>query len=121
VEDKGKAKAKGASKALQFGHGGEAVEDYTGGSCKSRLPSRLQFGHGGEAVEDSAARRCRSSAGRRRFNSATAVKPWKTAVLVGRWECANGLQFGHGGEAVEDLHPPPPAGQQGTASIRPRR
>ena len=61
---------------LQFGHGGDAVEN-----DKQSFPLTavhvLQFGHGGDAVEN--ARRPlpkRLLAGG--FNSATAVMPWKT-------------------------------------------
>jgi len=36
------------------------------------------------------------------FNSATAVKPWKTWLTGGYAWKPSSLQFGHGGEAVED-------------------
>ena len=42
-----------------------------------RKSAVLQFGHGGEAVENVPARRYTRSI-RCRFNSATAVKPWRT-------------------------------------------
>src|SRR2546426_394836 len=37
-----------------------------------------------------------------RFNSATALTPWKTAEAKEEREAAKGLQFGHGADAVED-------------------
>jgi len=55
------------------------------------------------------------------FNSATAVKPWKTMLVssgtMNRWS----LQFGHGGEAVEDSQSTVTADGAIIASIRPRR
>ena len=39
-----------SSKALQFGHGGEAVETERAEKTR-RAREQLQFGHGGEAVE----------------------------------------------------------------------
>ena len=61
----------------------------------------LQFGHGGEAVENATntARYCRTETG---FNSATAVRPWKTTKLTQEIHDGLVLQFGHGGEAVEN-------------------
>ena len=62
----------------------------------------LQFGHGGDAVDDSTYTRWRSVK-RVCFNSATAVTPWipgcSTTWNAGREE----LQFGHGGDAVDDV------------------
>src|SRR5947199_409426 len=107
---------------LQFGHGGEAVEDretvgagggHLGGfnsatavkpwrtrcwrGCASSWVTRLQFGHGGEAVEDVIAPHCRN-------------------------RLCNLLQFGHGGEAVEDIGAARAAVAKAKgASIRPRR
>ena len=47
------------------------------------LDSRLQFGHGGDAVETDVAARY-DDRERRRFNSATALTPWRrTGRLVG--------------------------------------
>jgi len=80
--------------ALQFGHGGEAVED-VGRAVSSINQEGLQFGHGGEAVEDVQA----AAAGH--------ALPW--------------LQFGHGGEAVEDDPSPVRPDGRHQASIRPRR
>ena len=89
------------SPRLQFGHGGDAVENI---DMRLQLtqPILLQFGHGGDAVEN------RSKPPSRRrptksFNSATAVMPWKTYVPARQAESINELQFGHGGDAVENL------------------
>ena len=136
---------------LQFGHGGEAVENLSRDdvswpleqcfnsatalkpwrTSRSWRPERtrhqLQFGHGLkpwrtrgefenlcdeavasirprlEAVENAACRR-RPSSTTRRFNSATAVKPWRTPPKCGQSdETPYQLQFGHGGEAVENV------------------
>ena len=68
---------------LQFGHGGEAVENVYRFCAAMRR--KLQFGHGGEAVEthsDASAdflRRGNVSS----FNSATAVKPWRPQRFEG--------------------------------------
>jgi len=70
-------RALAASKALQFGHGGGAVEDAT--------PSAPPGGRGPN------------------FNSATAVEPWRTTLARELRRIARELQFGHGGGAVEDL------------------
>ena len=78
MENAGLAPAAVERLDLQFGHGGEAVEN------APTPPSRpsgtaLHRGHGGEAVENG--RRCgpASDVPSSRFNSATAVKPWRTA------------------------------------------
>ena len=117
---------------LQFGHGGEAVENSrTAGLARVR-GSKLQFGHGRGAVETlpngpqgtlstpserfnsaTAVRpwRClrtgiaRGRSHSDRFNSATAVRPWKTHLCLtdsGAYD-TSWLQFGHGGEAVENV------------------
>ena len=85
---------------LQFGHGGEAVEN---SSISSPPPFAfwLQFGHGGEAVEN-AMGRVRRIGQKHSFNSATAVRPWKTPRMKRRKCPKVWLQFGHGGEAVEN-------------------
>jgi len=105
--------------ALQFGHGGEAVEDMARPTKKSAL-AQLQFGHGGEAVEDAEIEGGRNVT-KLGFNSATAVKPWKTAEKATGGKASNKLQFGHGGEAVEDLTCAAFVGGPCEASIRPRR
>ena len=62
---------------------------------------RLQFGHGGEAVENLIDARKVAREGHR-FNSATAVRPWKTMPKCRTCRLNGVLQFGHGGEAVEN-------------------
>ena len=64
---------------LQFGHGGDAVENSSMSRFLSGWPKTLQFGHGGDAVENIAATHL-------------------GAVQVH-------LQFGHGGDAVENPVP----------------
>ncbi len=59
---------------LQWGHGGEAVESVHS-SIHSTANCELQWGHGGEAVESRRAQGLATGDGRR-FNGATAVKPW---------------------------------------------
>ena len=79
-------------RSLQWGHGDEAVEETT--SCTLLVPTIavLQWGHGDEAVEEAA--RCADADGvSRRFNGATAMKPWKRPARhapspIG--ECFNG-------------------------------
>ena len=63
---------------LQFGHGSSAVETGLIPCVRVGSGTRLQFGHGSSAVETRAASRL---AGVRleRFNSATALQPWKPA------------------------------------------
>src|SRR5438034_119514 len=80
---------------LQFGHGGDAVENSTW-TPPWAIPRRLPFGHGGDAVE----------------NTPDPESPWSVSML----------QFGHGGDAVENKKfcvngAPTNIG----ASIRPRR
>ena len=66
--------------ALQFGHGGDAVDDGRGdGGLLEK--EKLQFGHGGDAVDDPA-RAVYNSLRDQRFNSATAVTPWMTAIIL---------------------------------------
>ena len=86
---------------LQFGHGGDAVEN-------GQLPNRshtaeaLQFGHGGDAVENKNPMRTTMNRWRS-FNSATAVMPWKTPPSSPMSPSGlPPLQFGHGGDAVEN-------------------
>ena len=102
----------------------------------------LQFGHGGEAGRTLTAM-ISPGIPKGDFNSATAVKPWRTSSAAGRQSIAgpsirprrwsrgehllvggatriNGLRFGHGGGAVEN----PRVGETNTSvatSIRPRR
>ena len=88
--------------ALQFGHGGDAVENLVT-EVIARPTQALQFGHGGDAVENNAAGGPKG-APEDAFNSATAVMPWKiwTPRPIVR---APALQFGHGGDAVENPDP----------------
>ena len=113
--------------SLQWGHGGEAVEDYERARPKWPDPKGLQWGHGGEAVEDPERARMSGVRPADRFNGATAVRPWKDvnalnvvpvaqtgfngATAVRPWKNVSlpehleksqiTLQWGHGGEAVE--------------------
>ena len=65
---------------LQFGHGVEAVENKVRRPVSPRdIP--LQFGHGVEAVENAIGRRPRASP-MSSFNSATALKPWRTVNVI---------------------------------------
>ena len=41
----------GRTVGLQFGHGGDAVDDTTM-TTTAGAPAMLQFGHGGDAVDD---------------------------------------------------------------------
>ena len=86
---------------LQFGHGVEAVENsnYTGFIWRGIY--ELQFGHGVEAVENHYARRRHGRRGLG-FNSATALKPWRTCLVGEGHTTLASLQFGHGVEAVEN-------------------
>ena len=86
---------------LQWGHGGEAearphrrlgsADRFNGAtavrpwktlfawsSIDLSLGTRLQWGHGGEAVEHCRRRALKWQQRHRSFNSATAVRPWKT-------------------------------------------
>ncbi len=40
--------------------------------------------------------------GAKRFNGATAMKPWKSAAAIAAWSPSDLLQWGHGDEAVEE-------------------
>ena len=108
---------------LQFGHGGEAVETSSTGTSQLAWTEQLQFGHGGEAVETRTRERLNIGT-RWRFNSATAVKPWRRFRRDwGVWGRSQ-LQFGHGGEAVEtslEGGRPDTVFMRRQASIRPRR
>src|SRR5579884_1046693 len=105
---------------LQFGHGAEAVENANRSRNDRRLREELQFGHGAEAVENATraplARRRRS-----RFNSATALRPWRTDSPSAAAPVQTVLQFGHGAEAVENNAACGGSAKDVQASIRPRR
>ena len=104
----------------------------------------LQWGHGDEAVEETSRSVCRRHA--KRFNGATAMKPWKRldvpwspcagdsfngATAMKPWKrlthvarhgerrCV--LQWGHGDEAVEELRDVDRCVAQMPASMGPRR
>src|SRR5438034_1083701 len=62
---------------------------------------KLQFGHGGEAVENNSDS-LTSPPSALRFNSATAVRPWRTSIADPLGRASSTLQLGHGGEAVEN-------------------
>ncbi len=84
---------------LQRGHGGKAVEgDPTPDAIYKAMT--LQRGHGGKAVEGSPMR-SRPRIRERRFNGATAVKPWRGVEVLARDPSRVALQRGHGGKAVE--------------------
>jgi len=55
------------------------------------------------------------------FNSATAVEPWRTAMIDEELARIKQLQFGHGGGAVEDVEAALRTNEAGRTSIRPRR
>ena len=65
------------SKKLQFGHGGDAVDDQAYLDAVDSDANQLQFGHGGDAVDDQPYKQSRIGAAGG-FNSATAVTPWMT-------------------------------------------
>ena len=82
VEDAGGGGGAAAYSWLQCGHGVEAVEDDSPDVLHVE-GAKLQCGHGVEAVEDSIGSRRPRGWSRTRFNVATALKPWKTAVVGG--------------------------------------
>ena len=74
-------------RSLQFGHGGDAVENAPTTPAAAK-PGNLQFGHGGDAVENASRPRC-AFRRRKRFNSATAVMPWKITSRSVKWRTAS--------------------------------
>jgi len=42
----------------------------------------------------------------KRFNGATAMKPWKSVIKLGKHSINESLQWGHGDEAVEEAVDP---------------
>ena len=80
----------------------------------------LQFGHGGDAVDDLETP-ARPRPLPQCFNSATAVTPWMTARTLPRIQILEWLQFGHGGDAVDDVARRRRLRVLAQASIRPRR
>src|SRR2546423_1059106 len=100
---------------LQFGHGVAAVDDNRIAHGISRARG-LQFGHGVAAVDE---RRGRATSRRSRcFNSATALLPWMTPVVVHYYRHSQQLQFGHGVAAVDDARGREEPPEHGGASIR---
>ncbi len=93
--------------------------DFAAGT-KAAPAEELQFGHGGDAVGDWS-RPWALATQPHRFNSATAVTPWVTWNAANGTVTQVLLQFGHGGDAVGDGAAAVPAGRGGAASIRPRR
>src|SRR5437660_58756 len=71
----------GTSRELQFGHGTDAVEDAKMLPPGAGLQDPLQCAHGTDAVEDCGHVRMGRRGGTR-FNSATALTPWRTPVLA---------------------------------------
>src|SRR5947199_154503 len=74
------AEAVAKAVSLQFGHGFDAVEDLARQRVGHRGYDGLQFGHGFDAVEDTRFRSAAAAGPRLRFNSATALMPWRTAT-----------------------------------------
>src|SRR5271157_5414034 len=96
---------------LQWGHGDEAVEETTTAEMGWGT-HELQWGHGDEAVEEVAAWP-RKRAGRRRFNGATAMKPWKRA----RHDCRDSpYKCFNGATAMKPWKRPPRAFPRGPRS-----
>ncbi len=123
-EGRGKLAASRVSKfdsttVLQWGHGGDAVENDDSGSCAqgscfngatavrpwktsdrrfaAAMQSRLQWGHGDDAVENPAAIGATWGSGMC-FNGATAMTPWKT--ITGQVEAT-----GHGFNGATAMTP----------------
>ena len=87
----------------------------------SQSSTVLQWGHGDEAVEEVQCTTARVD-DRRRFNGATAMKPWKSPRRH-RSTLARSLalQWGHGDEAVEEATVTVCKAMPGPASMGPRR
>ena len=112
---------------LQFGHGVGAVENFVRNTIGADVKV-LQFGHGVGAVENSVVKPGLPAPSVARFNSATALEPWRTeksiremessfnrfnsATALEPWRTQDNafkddprkywLQFGHGVGAVEN-------------------
>src|SRR2546425_988009 len=89
-----------ANAALQFGHGHAAVET-PAPENPTDTSARLQFGHGHAAVENMALPLI-VTVKVLRFNSATAMQPWRTFNVWSTLKHILALQFGHGHAAVEN-------------------
>src|SRR5437762_1013399 len=105
---------------LQFGHGGDAVDDAGATFWTRSRGFCLQFGHGGDAVDDEMSAERMGVFGYLQFGHAgDAVDDYASAFASG---LAAGLQFGHGGDAVDDnLREHGVEWRCGRSSIRPRR
>ena len=88
---------------LQFGHGGDAVENSTASVTSTRPRS---FNSATAVMPWKTATFHRRASRERSFNSATAVMPWKTPCNADVTNAARKLQFGHGGDAVENARFP---------------
>ena len=81
----------------------------------------LQFGHGGEAVENRDARGVNLEIDLG-FNSATAVKPWRTATSAnGDWVEENGFNSATAVKPWRTVRLTGSVDRMADASIRPRR
>ncbi len=85
---------------LQCGHGLSAVENLEVLETE-KGGAELQCGHGLSAVENLKPL-SRSRRSGRRFNAATASRPWRTQHAIAGGSAATRLQCGHGLSAVEN-------------------
>src|ERR1700722_8109481 len=85
---------------LQFGHGVEAVENRSGPSRRRRASESFNSATALKPWRTS--RTHQEGEGGVSFNSARALKPWRTWYAAQRLDGASQLQFGHGVEAVEN-------------------
>ena len=89
-----------AGRTLQFGHGGDAVENPQGGADGADDKS---FNSATAVMPwKTTPTPMRAATVQLGFNSATAVMPWKTGVALYGVGGGPKLQFGHGGDAVEN-------------------
>ena len=89
-----------ADQGLQFGHGGDAVDDQVIASDQDSL---LRFNSATAATPWMTSLASMGPPDSSGFNSATAATPWMTAQSCTHRTEMGGLQFGHGGDAVDDL------------------
>src|SRR5438552_12617877 len=90
---------------LQFGHGGDAVENNST-TWPWRQPATPGFNSATAVTPWRTRGAVNSQSGLPRgFNSATAVTPWRTAAVRRAVRRPEVLQLGHGGDAVETLSP----------------
>ena len=105
--------------SLQFGHGGDAVDDKTILDAIAANEA-LQFGHGGDAVDDPFVpwtRRPQLAC----FNSATAVTPWMTCLGAAGHRCSRGFNSATAVTPWMTTDLRRPSEPVVVASIRPRR